>query len=88
MIQKLFIYFVVAVVVLVCVYRLMEFNKNLQVDSVQAMSVQSATVAPRENQRMTVQVNDWLAVGAVCADGSPATVDSIYSDAVVFVCGE
>lgn len=64
------------------------YNAQPAVDKIYAQDVQSAQITPRDNQRMTVQVNDWLAVGAVCADGKPATVDSIYPDAVVFVCGE
>jgi hypothetical protein len=39
------------------------------------------------NKRTVLQVRDSLGVGAVCPDGSPASVDSVYPDAVVFVCG-
>lgn len=67
---------------------------NSEFDEAQLMSVQSQPTptveyvppVPRDNQRMTVQVNDWLSVEAVCVDGSPAVVDSTYPNAVVFVC--
>jgi hypothetical protein len=38
--------------------------------------------------RIVLQIKDWAGVGGVCADGTPATVDSVYPDGVVFSCLE
>lgn len=70
------------------------WSEQQPVVEVSAMSVESQAITPtteyqppaiRDNQRVVLQVNDWLSVQAICADGSPASVDKT-DPTVVFVC--
>jgi hypothetical protein len=74
-------------------------RETWRVDGVVAMGVQGVvtpdTPTPTPHlpalvpgHRIVLQIKDWAGVGGVCADGTPATVDSVYPDGVVFSCLE
>lgn len=65
------------------------------VAEVSAMSVQSEAPTPtskstgtavRDNQRVIIQVNDFVIVGAICADGSSAKLDADHPPTAIYSC--
>lgn len=59
-----------------------EIEQDLIEQNVEQVQIERTV---RENQHVSVQVNDWLIVQGYCSDGSIAVVNS-YPDAVVFEC--